>query len=261
MAAKRNSKRGRRNRGRFGGLYKIMSVILILAALVAGSAVFFRVDDVEVTGQNRYTADQIIQAAGVKQGDNLFLMNKFNVAKHLLSALPYIDEVNIRRALPDTLRITVTECVPAAVVPGEQNTWWIIDTKGKVLEQTDTDTADGTAKVNGLTAILPAPGTKLAVGDENSGKLQSLLDLMSAFAQYNMIGQVSAIDMTGDANIVFGYQGRFEVKIPMTCDFSQKVWALDAMVAQLQENESGGIDLTGDEKLYFNPNQTMEIFS
>lgn len=261
MAARRNSKRGRRNRGRFGGLYKVLSVILILAALVAGSAVFFRVNNLEVTGENRYTADQIIQATGVKQGDNLFLVNKFDMAKRLLAALPYIDEVNIRRALPDTLRITVTECVPAAVVPGDQNTWWIVDGKGKVLEQSSTDTADGTAKVKGLTAILPSPGTKLAAGDENSGKLQSLLSLMSALTQYNMMGQVSAIDMTGDANIVFGYQGRFEVKIPMNCDFSQKVWALSAMVAQLQENEKGGIDLTGDEKLYFNPNQTMEIFS
>ena len=39
MAARRN-RRGRRNRGRFGALYKLLSAVLILAAIVLGCVVF-----------------------------------------------------------------------------------------------------------------------------------------------------------------------------------------------------------------------------
>ena len=49
MAARRN-KRKRRNRGRFGFLYKVLSAAVIVAAIVAGCAVFFRVENIEVSG-------------------------------------------------------------------------------------------------------------------------------------------------------------------------------------------------------------------
>ena len=65
MAARRN-KRKRRNRGRFGFLYKVLSAAVIVAAIVAGCAVFFRVENIEVNGQSAYTADQIISAAEVE---------------------------------------------------------------------------------------------------------------------------------------------------------------------------------------------------
>ena len=50
MAARRNRNTRRRNRGRFGGLYKLLSVLLIFAAILLGCLVFFRVDRIEVTG-------------------------------------------------------------------------------------------------------------------------------------------------------------------------------------------------------------------
>lgn len=43
MAARRNRHGRRRNRGRFGFLYKLLSFLLIFAAILAGCVAFFRV--------------------------------------------------------------------------------------------------------------------------------------------------------------------------------------------------------------------------
>ena len=111
MAARRNRHGRRRNRGRFGFLYKLLSALLIFAALLVGCVVFFRVNTVVVSGNSRYAEAEVIQSSGVEQGDNLFALNKYQISRQIYTQLPYVDEVSIHRKLPDTLLIQVTESI------------------------------------------------------------------------------------------------------------------------------------------------------
>ena len=67
MARRRGSAR-RRRRGGSGFLYKLLSVFLICGCLVAAITLFFRVDTVIITGEQRYTEAEIRQASGVEDG-------------------------------------------------------------------------------------------------------------------------------------------------------------------------------------------------
>lgn len=250
MHDRRNNRR-RRRRGRFGFLYKLLSAVLILGAIFAGCVVFFRVSQVTVEGCARYTQAQIEEASGVQTGDNLFLLNKYHIARSILNALPYVDEVAIHRDLPDTLVITVTECTPVASIQSGED-WWVMDDKGKLLEKGDETLGTSYAAVTGLTPILPEAGTKLAVGDEDSAKLNSLLELLTALANREMAEKVGAVDLTDTAVLTLRYDGRITVELPMTTDFDRKVWRLEEVVKLLESNESGTLDLTGD-KGYFRP--------
>ena len=71
MARQRRHARPKRRRGRFSGLYKVLSILLVAAAVVLACVVFFRVNSVEVEGNVRYTAEDIIEASGIQIGDNL----------------------------------------------------------------------------------------------------------------------------------------------------------------------------------------------
>lgn len=248
MASRRSNKRKRRNRGRFGFLYKVLSLIIILVVVAAGCVVFFRVEDITVTGVSRYTAQEIIDASGVEKGDNLFLVGGSRTAQKIYSTLPYVDEVNIRHALPDGLVINVTERVPAAVIQGDEG-WWIMDAKGKILEQVSGPEQAGVAEVTGLTALLPAVGTTLAVEDADSLKLESLMDLLSALEQRDILSEVSAIDLTSAAEISMVYDGRLTVKMRMSDDFMWQTRVLTESIAQgiIQPNETGVVDLTLDQ--------------
>lgn len=254
MAARRN-KRKRRNRGRFGFLYKVLSAAVIVAAIVAGCAVFFRVENIEVNGHSAYTAEQIIGAAEVEQGDNLFAVNKFKVMRQIISRLPYVDEISVSRRLPNTLVINVVECVPAAAIQGS-DAWWIIDTKGKILERTDETRAAEFPPLTGLTPDNPVVGKQLEVAEGEENKLASLEKLFGALAARGMTDQAESFDLTAINFIKMGYGGRFTVKIPMNTDFNQATKILEAAIAALEETDRGVIDLTLDEP-HFIPYASM----
>lgn len=250
MAARRSNKRTRRNRGRFGFLYKLFSFLVILVVVLGGSVIFFRVSDIAVSGESRYTEDEIVAASGIQRGDNLFLVSRLGTARNIRARLPYVDEVSIRRALPDEVVIEVSECTPAAVVSGNDG-WWVIDGKGKILEKMETSQREGIATVSGISALLPAEGTALAVEAEQGAKMDSLLHLLSALVDRGMESKVSAIDVSAQSVIVLTYDGRFQVTVPMNADFAFKMRALDTLVQEkLQPNESGSIDLTRETEVY-----------
>ena len=159
-----------------------------------------------------------------------------------------MDEVNIRHALPDGLVINVTERIPAAVIQGDEG-WWIMDAKGKLLEQVSRPEQAGVAEVTGLTALLPAVGTTLAVEDAESIRLNSLMELLSALEQRDILDKVSSIDLTSAAEISMVYDGRLTVKMHMTDDFMRQTRVLTEAIAQgiIQPNETGVVDLTLDQ--------------
>lgn len=244
MAAKHG--RDRRRRGRFGFLYKLLSVLLILGAVVGGCIVFFRVETVTVTGSTVYSDEEIIAASGVEQGDNLFLVNKILVGRRLVSQLPYISAANIRRALPDELVITVTQCVSAGVLEDENGSWWIVDTTCKLLEQGGSELKSRGPLVTGLVPLMPAAGEKLAVSMEQSVKLDALRQILSALEQRELLEKVQSIDLTGEAEIHMEYEGRLDVRMPLySDDFDHLIRVVGeaAASAALSDGQRGVLDL------------------
>ena len=267
MAAARNKRRGRRGRGRFGPLFKLLCALAVLVALTMGATVFFQVESVEVTGNSRYTRDEVVQATGIQVGDNLFHMNKYQIADRVLEELPYSKELSIRRRLPSTIVITMSEWEAVAVVQapaagtvvegetgedGSQTTPvevagedWLISVNGKLLEPA-VENAQGIL-ITGVTPIMPEAGTKLALPQAEQSKLEGLLALMSELEKLEMMERVSSIRLES-TRAVMRYMDRFNVELPLNADFNYKLRTLEAAVAEtekkLGEQTAGTFDLT-----------------
>ena len=275
MASARNNRRRRRGRGRLGPLFKLLCVLAVIVALTLGATVFFQVETVAVSGNNRYTEEKVVQASGIQMGDNLFHMNKNQVARQIRQQLPYIGEVTIRRSWPSTIVITVTEwdavarveAPPAGTVvtmpegegeasdssvqeevPKVATEDWLINVKGKLLEPAP---ADSTAiLVSGITPIMPRAGTMLAVPPEEQVRYDALLALLDGLEERGMMQSVSAIRLRS-TQVEMRYLDRFDVKMPLNSDFIYKLRALEAAVAEaeksLGEQTAGTFDLTQEE--------------
>lgn len=247
MARKRGSSR-RRRRGSGGFLYKLLSVLLICGCLVAAVTLFFRVDTVVITGEQRYTEEQIRQASGVADGDNLFLLNKYQVIRDIAEALPYIEIENthIRRRLPDTLLIEVQEC-------GDPLAWeqdgvvWLVSPAGKIVERRSSTA--GYPVIDGCRLLSPSVGTLIVPDTEHDAQRQSLLDLLAALEEAGKLGEVDAIHLDDLSCISMDYMGRFTVKMPYDADFAYKLLALDGALesGKIQENMSGTFDMRRED--------------
>ena len=226
MAARRSRKGRRRNRGRFGGLYKLLSILLILAAIILGCVVFFRVNTMLVEGNSRYTAEEVIAASGVQQGDNLFALNKSHMISQILTRLPYVDDLSIQRKLPDTLVFYVTESVPVAWVESG-GTCWLLDHRCKILEAGDSSLTENLPQVMGLTPLDPSVGGRLTVAPEEQNKLDQLREFFTAIGEMQMTGSLTGfVDLSSENEIRFGYGADLTVIFPLNGDFDQETYEL-----------------------------------
>jgi cell division protein FtsQ len=245
MARRRNY--NRRRRGRFGFLYRLISVLAICAVIVVALTLFFRVDTITVTGENHYAQDEIIQATGLRMGDNLFLLNKYAIAQELLEKLPYIAQVRINRVLPDTLAIEVTEREAAAAVI-QDGSAWLINSEGKIVEQRAASAAGDLAVIDGCELLSPAVAAPIALAADQGIQLESLLALMKALDQLGLTAQVQAIHMSDPAAITLDYQERFQVELPYGADYDYKLRTLEMILnsGRIESNETGTIRMTGN---------------
>ena len=247
MARRRGSAR-RRRRGSGGFLYKLLSVLLICGCLVAAITLFFRVDTVIITGERRYTEAEIRQASGVEDGDNLFLLNKYQVIRNIAEALPYIEIENthIQRKLPDTLLIQVRES-GTSLAWAQDGIVWRISPAGKIVEQGNTA---GTAPtIDGCALLAPSVGTQIAVDTADEPRRESLLRLLAALDEAGALEKVNAIHLGEADYISMEYMGRFTVKMPYQADFAYKLRVLELAIAsdKIQDNMTGTFDMRPED--------------
>ena len=272
MSRHSRSRTRRRNRGRFGPLFKLLCVLGVVVALTGGATVFFRVETVEVTGNQRYTQEEIVEASGIQTGDNLYALNKVRIDRRIRTRLPYVGELSINRSLPSTIRIDVTEweAVAQVAVPTPEQAAaaqeelaagkegaepaalaqepWLISVKGKLLEQAPENST--AIVVTGLTAVAPQAGELLKVPEGETTRLEALTSLLGAIEGADLFHEISQIQLE-TTRLIVRYADRFDVKMKLNADFGYDIRLMRAVREQMEEaygpEAAGTIDLTQEK--------------
>lgn len=247
---RRHKSKARRRRGRFSGLYKLLSGLLVTAAIVVACVVFFRVNRVAVDGNHRYTAEEIVQASQIQMGDNLIALPKGRIANRILVGLPYVRGVSIDRIFPDGVLLTVEEHLAAAAV-SDGGSWWYISSQGKLLEQSG---KTGPLRITGITAVAPTAGGTLSVDEGEQSRLYYVLELLEVLEEREMLGDCTELDCKTIGQLKLHYLN-FVVKMPTTGDFSYMLHCLESALNEderISREDSGTFDFTvSDGKFYF----------
>lgn len=250
MARRRRNKRYRRSR--LTVPLRILSFLLICGAIAAALILFFKVQTVVVDGNERYTDQEVLDVAQIQIGENMFLLNKYAISGQITSELPYIQSVQIRRGLPDTIYIRVEECTPvAAVVQGDEA--WLVSRKGKLLEKTAVSQAAAYPQIVGCELLLPTVSSSMSLPQDGNITLERLMELLGCLENRGMLDKTERIDCSDPDMLVLRYAGRFDVQMLYNADFDKKLNALEQIIAQLQENETGTVILTMPDKSSFKP--------
>ena len=236
MASKRRNRRRRRGRASFP--LRLLCLAVVIAAFLGALTMFFRIDMIVVEGNERYTEEQIIEAAGVQKEQNLVLLNKYKVKQSIFDTLPYVETVVINRKYP-------------AALTGENDTW-LMSGEGKILERA-AQIPEGCARVTGCTLVEPAVGAMAAFADEDSYKFERLLTLLRTAEDKQLLSMIGEIDLSDGTAITFTYLDRFTVKMPWDADIAYKLGNVRTVVEQLEANQTGTINLMNDGRADFIP--------
>ena len=94
----------------------LLSLAITLAVVLALSfsiSIFFSVEVVTVSGMEKYTAWDVREASGIKEGEGLLSFGSAKAAGKIRTLLPYVKEVQIGIKLPDTVKIEIVESTVA----------------------------------------------------------------------------------------------------------------------------------------------------
>ena len=93
----------------------VIGLVLLAVAIVAVLCltVFFKIENITVTGSKVYDTEKVLSVCTIETGENLFLADTDKAAQQLQQALPYVYSAKIKRKLPGTVQIQVTDAAPA----------------------------------------------------------------------------------------------------------------------------------------------------
>ncbi len=243
MASSRKRRRRRKKRGGGGRAFVILLVVLLtIAAIIAAVTVFFRVNEIFVTGDSRYNEQDIVIQTGIEISSNMFLFNKFTAINRLFDEFPYLDEISIRRRLPDKVEIIVIECVPVAILSTSSGDF-IIDVNGKLLEKVGFDEQNDFCVIKGVALTEPEVGTYSNFSQQQ--QQNPLFLLLNTALNNGILENIGEIDIAHAYDISFTYLERFTVEIGTTEELDKKLRYLDVLVnEEIGANEVGTIDVS-----------------
>lgn len=110
----------------------VLLTTLALAVFVITNTAYFRVQAIAVEGASKVAHEEIIAISGLSHGMHLASFKAGDV-EAAVQAIPRIDRVSVRRMFPGTVRISVTEREPVAVLPHHSG-FLVLDGVGRVID-------------------------------------------------------------------------------------------------------------------------------
>ncbi len=232
---------------------KALTFFLIIVVIILAMSMFFEISVIKVEGNSIYTDKEIIDASGIQIGDNLFFINRISAGSRVVVKLPYVDSVKIVRGLPDQCTIIVEESrAVASISVGDE--LWSVTQSGKFLGTVSDDDPLQLPEITGLTVKSAAVGDMMVVSEDETEKLEYLLEILEQIKGRGLEAEVTAIDLSSASNPMIEYQNRFTVKFGEHDDTEYKFAKLLSAVDKLGADDAGILDLSDENKVHFNPN-------
>ncbi len=234
------------------------SVLLVIGVLLA-ILLFFNINKISVTGDTMYSAEEIIAASEVENGDNLVFLSNKKLNELITKKLPYVGEVKIKRKLPAHLEIQIIKTDACfAVQQGDKYT--LLNSSGKVLELNREELDKNLILLN-AGKITTANLGEIAVF-ENENLFVRAQEVYETCKKIELI-DITAMDVMDLHNIKMEYQGRIAIVMGNTDGDKLKnklELGKEAIDRQNQEDSlfRGTLDLKIDKRASLTPEKTEE---
>lgn len=234
----------------------VFYLFLFLAVLGTAAAlsltVLFRITGVRVTGTSRYSEQQIVDASGIKTGDNLFLIRTKEDALAIRRKLPYLGSVRISRRFPDQVQIDVQAAnVLGAAAYGTG--YVLVGGDGTVLESVVAQ-PKGCILFRGLKIKKAQPGLPIKFTDSDQ---ESIFKTTMDAVEKGGIGKITAADFSQPARILLVYDGRVSINLGLPADLAYKLkFAKSLLQNNIKSTEKGTLNLStvsDTNRAYFDP--------
>lgn len=244
-------------------LLRLATVVAVVVALLLGLSVFFKVDikKFTVAGNNKYTAYDVLQASGIKDGENLMTISRARAAAKIRAELPYVDDIRIGIKLPDTVIIEIVEVEVPYAVAAQDGSWWLISSSGKIVEKAKDGEQSGFTKILGVKLDAPQSGEQakalentqtqtdpegntIQSATTQAQRLKTALNIAEYMELNGIIGAATSVDVNDLADIQIMYGKQYQVKLGNEMQLSYKISCMKHVIDKLDDYQAGVLDIT-----------------
>ena len=240
----------RRRKRQAGNFRWVLITLLFSACAVWGyffsMSPFFGVEQVLISGNEQVSAESLFAFSGISMGQNIFTVDTARVQRWLCMD-PFIKTAQVAYVLPRTVKITVTERRPVAVLATGQAFVQVDDNGLVLLRLRELDTLD-LPILSGISGIAPGavPGSRIECRD-----MQVALTVLNTLPK-QAFPAVKEIDVTDNQKIRLYIEGGIEVRLGGSGDMAEKYLLANGIIdnAKLSGRASqiGYIDVSSTEK-------------
>ncbi len=247
------------NRNRF--LIQLISVTAIVAALVLGLSVFFKVERITVAGADVYSAWAVEEASGLSEGDNLLTFSHARAAAKIKANLPYVKTVRFGIKLPDTVNIIIEEEAVVYAIKDTNAQWWLINAEGHIVEQTNNGKAANYTQVLGVNLEAPQAGGNAVAAEAlptetmeggvpvpvtvtGAQRLNAAMQILKALEANDIVGDAASVDVSRIEDIILWYGTRYQVNLGDNTRLPHKIDCMNDVILQMSEYQSGILDVS-----------------
>ncbi|MBP1582286.1 MAG: FtsQ-type POTRA domain-containing protein [Oscillospiraceae bacterium] len=256
-----------RKRKKYTLHYLLLFLFCIGLGLTLCFTVLFKINTIQVENNSYYSSEELISRSGLSKGESLFAFNAGDIEKMLEDRFPYIQSVKVKRRLPTTIILSVTEEVPLGSAYTEEG-YSILSESGKVLKVKVNEAPKELPVLLGLEDESFTVGSYLSeVAEAKDGsksrvlteKFQRLQRFMT-IAEEAAFGNLTYIELTDLGEIKVLYDGRILIDFGSELDLSKKIAFVQKVLEDgiadkhplsgyTNENFEGTIDITDRKQL------------
>lgn len=193
----------------------------------------FAVATIAVRGSHVLSDDQVRELLPFRMGDNVFSVDT-SAAERALAAEPWVAKARVKRHLPRTVTVDITERTPAAVVAADG--LYLVDADGRPFKRADVAHGEG----EGLPVLSGVPRPLFSSApDQAAARVKRGLDVLGAWADGAARPAIGEVRVDHHGATLFTYDDAVAVRLGDAAgvELSARLRRFDAAWAALSPDE------------------------
>lgn len=233
--------------------YMLAGVVAIIVLTILANTVLFRCNTISVSGNSRYSSEEIAERSKIEMGKNLLHINVRQAEENIVSSLAYIDAVKVKKSFPTSIDITVTEAEKWFCIR-QGNTTAAVSYGGRIIEH---------SSPNGLTVITGYEPESVDIGawlkSKTEGK-NNIPEIILSAIEKASLENVDEVDLDDRFSIKMHIDGgRVNLELGTIADMESKLLVANELIRnKIAPSERGTVLLRNHEQATFIPEKAAD---
>lgn len=229
--------------------FLIILLFVILSVTLLFTLNIFNLSSISVTGNSKYSIDDIISVSDFKIGKNVFLQ-VFGKHKEKIVSLPYVKSASIRYSLRGTISIEIIERTGYYVAyDKDNNRYFKLDQEGYILEEIGIlDKTNSEILLYGINFDNEV-SLGVRINDIDISKLAIYANIINEFRRADINHDVTRVNFENSLTTLT-LNDKLNIIMPNDTELKYKVALLQQVMLSVSSDAAGIIDMTRKDPVY-----------